>query len=79
MNDKECDLIQVAKVLGTLFLLSFLNSIFGNYFILFLLVNGFFAYNYLYANKKDLLDKTYAKVNDTIQKVVTKIPKYEDN
>lgn len=79
MNDKDCSLMQTTKILGILLLLSFLNSILGNYFTLFFLVNGFFVYNYLKAKKKDVLDKAYTKASDLIKMVESKIPKYEES
>lgn len=78
MTNKEGDFDYIIKTALVLFFLSGLNGLIGNYFTLFLLVNGYFAYTYLYANKKDMMDKYCAKAKEGVDKVLNLIPKYND-
>ena len=68
----------IIKAVIILFLLSLINGLIGNYFTVFFLVNGYFAYTYLYANKKDMMDKYMDKAKQGINKVLSYIPKYDD-
>lgn len=69
---------KLIQLILALFVLSSINSLLGNFFTLFVFVNGFFAYTYLKANKKGLLDNIFAKVNGILKKVQEKIPKYNE-
>lgn len=75
---KDSDLTRFIKTAIALFILSLINGCIGNYWTLFLLVNGFFAFNYLYATKKDMIDNYYAKAQEALNKSLEKIPRFQN-
>lgn len=76
---EDGQITKFVKIAAILFILSAINGLLGNYWFLFIFINGFFGYNYLYATKKDLVDGYYAKAMDAVNKGLDAIPKYQDN
>ena len=60
-----------------LFLLNIINSQIGNYYTLFILLNGSALLSYLKHSQKSLYDKYSQMLTGSIQSAIDKIPKYK--